>query len=91
MKGKKAIDWKEGFSQALIGQRKTSSRKGLMGDSLNLWFLHVLKGKIFMIKRSVCKFFFFLVYGCMCVLFMNKGCVQIKEHGKTLCVTSSDS
>jgi len=26
MNGKETIDWKEGFSQAFIGQRKTKSR-----------------------------------------------------------------
>jgi hypothetical protein len=36
MKGKEAIDWKEEFPQALIGQGKTSSKRGLMGGSLNL-------------------------------------------------------
>jgi hypothetical protein len=36
MKGKEAIDWKEGFQQALIGQGKIGSRRGLMGDSFNL-------------------------------------------------------
>jgi hypothetical protein len=36
MKGKKAIDWKEEFPQALTNQGKIGSRRGLMGGSFNL-------------------------------------------------------
>jgi hypothetical protein len=86
MKGKKAIDWKEGFSQALIGQRKTSSRKGLMGDSLNLWFLHVLEGKIFMIKRSVCKNKIkFGIWVYVCVIYEQRMCVNKRTWKNTMC------
>jgi hypothetical protein len=51
----------------------------------------MLKGKIRMITRSVCEEGKKIGIWGMCVLFMNKGCVQVKEHGKTLCVASSDS
>jgi hypothetical protein len=44
MKGKETIDWKEGFPQALIGQKKTKSKKGLMGGFCNLWFFACVKG-----------------------------------------------
>jgi hypothetical protein len=37
MNGKEAIDWKEGFPQALIGQGTTSSRKDLEGGSLSCY------------------------------------------------------
>jgi hypothetical protein len=86
MKGKKALDWKEGFSQALIGQRKTNLRKGLMGRSLNLWFLLVLKGKRFMIRRSVCekeKQFSIWVY--VCVIYGQRMCVNKRTWKNTMC------
>jgi hypothetical protein len=37
MNGKEAIDQKEGFPQAFIGQGKTSSRKDLEGGSLSCY------------------------------------------------------
>jgi hypothetical protein len=53
MKGKEAIDWKEGFPQALIGQGKTSSRKSLMCDSLNLCLFACVEREGLMIWRGV--------------------------------------
>jgi len=48
MKGKETIDWKERFPQAFIGQKKTKSRKGLMGGFFNLWFFACVKrGEIY--------------------------------------------
>jgi hypothetical protein len=41
MKEKEAIDWKEGFQQALIGQGKTSSKKGLEGGSLSCYHMNM--------------------------------------------------
>jgi hypothetical protein len=41
MKEKEAIDWKEGFQQALIGQGKTSSRKGLEGGSFSCYHMNL--------------------------------------------------
>jgi hypothetical protein len=45
MKGKKAIDWKDGFPQVFIGQRKTCLKTGLMGGSFNLQSLACVEGK----------------------------------------------
>jgi hypothetical protein len=54
-------------------------------------FLFVLKGERFMIRKNVCEEGKKIVYVCMCVLFINLECVQIKKHGRTLCVAGSDS
>jgi hypothetical protein len=46
MKGNEVINWKGGFSQAFINHGKTSSRRGLVGSSLNLWSLVCVEGKV---------------------------------------------
>ncbi len=50
---RKGGHWKEGFPQAFIGQRKTSSKRDLIGDFLNLWTLAYVEGKGFMILKWV--------------------------------------
>jgi hypothetical protein len=52
MKGKEAIDWKEGFPQAFIGQWKTNSRRSLMCGSLNLCLFACVEREGLMIWRG---------------------------------------
>jgi hypothetical protein len=78
MKEKEAINWKEGFQQSLIGQGKTSSRKGLEGGSFSCYHMNLnlnldLVGSCLCGRRST--------YGLK-RSFLQEGNVRLRRRGK---------
>jgi len=67
------------FHKLSLAKRKQSQGRVLWVAFVIYGFLLVLKGERFMIRKSVCEEGKKLVYVCMCVLFINPGCVQIKN------------